>query len=125
MKRWIRSNGRAHGARRQETMTTKTSQPAGRPVLAPEALEGRVLMAAQLSSGDMLGKFSGGSTSTTTSPSQPALVGPTGGLLEKDDRISNAPKKSLDFTVSADISEPRDVDLYKFNVSKNGQRVQF
>jgi hypothetical protein len=113
-----RSNGRARVARQQD------NRPAARPVIAPEALECRMLMAAQLSSDAMLGKFSGGTTSTTTSNNQPALVGPVGGLLEKDDRISNAPKKSLDFTVSADISEPRDVDLYKFTVTK-GQRVQF
>jgi hypothetical protein len=124
MIRWIRSNGRAQSARQQQS--TKTSQPAARPVIAPEPLEGRVLMAAQLSSDSLLNKFSNTPTgNTTTSHEQPALVGPVGGLLEKDDRITNAPKKSLDFTINADISEPRDVDLYKFTTSKKNQRVQF
>ena len=120
-----RSKGRALGARHNQATTTKTSQPAARPVLAPEALEGRVLMAAQLSSTDMLNKLAGYTSNTTTSPSQPALVGPVGGLLEKDDRISNAPKKGLNFTVSASISEPRDVDLYKFKVEKDNSQLPF
>jgi hypothetical protein len=118
MKRWIRSIGRANSALRQNT------EVARQPMIS-EPLEGRVMMAAQLSASSMLNKFSGSQTGTPTVIAKPAsVVGPTSGLLESDDRISKAASKGLDFTVKSDINKGMDVDMYKFT-AKAGQHIGF
>ena len=99
---------------------TTTSQPAGRPVIAPEALEGRTLMAAPSAATGCSASLPTPRPATTRPrpTSRPSLAR---SAVSSRRTIASATraKKSLDFTVSSDISEPRDVGLYKFTVSKN------
>jgi hypothetical protein len=120
MNRWIRSIGRALGAPAKHV-----NQPAAAPaarVMMSEPLEGRVMMAAQLSASSMIDKLVAANASSRATLNVP--VGPTGGVLDGDDRTGNASRVSLEFNKSGEISYAMDVDLYKFTARK-GDRIGF
>jgi hypothetical protein len=99
-----------------------SAQRRSRLPMISESLETRTFMAADLSGG-MLGKFN---QSYTPGIVTAAGTGTTGASSAGDsnDKITNAKKKSLNFTEDASISSGLDVDLFKFTV-KTGQRVTF